>query len=109
MDVSKKLCRMSSAHRRCCTAATATSISFVTSASFLKAAPLEFHIFIYVVPVGLCNFTTWSPRVDGVMDSVLASGDGEPGSIPALSKWFFSLGYKVVGKNGTRHDKICVA
>ena len=41
------------------------------------------------------------------MDSVLACGAGEvcePGSIPALSKWFFSLGFKVVG-NGTRHDK----
>ena len=29
-------------------------------------------------------------RGDGVMDSVLACGAGEPGSIPALSKWFFS-------------------
>ena len=39
------------------------------------------------------------PRGNGVMDSVLACGAGEasePGSIPALSKWF-SLGYKVVG------------
>ena len=38
------------------------------------------------------------PRLDGVMDSVLACGAGEPGLIPAMSKWFFSLGYKVVGK-----------
>ena len=30
------------------------------------------------------------PRGDGIMDSVLACGAGEPGSIPALSKWFFS-------------------
>ena len=29
-------------------------------------------------------------RSDGIMDSVLACGAGEPGSIPALSKWFFS-------------------
>ena len=32
----------------------------------------------------------WSPRGDGIMDSVLACRAGEPGSIPALSKWFFS-------------------
>ena len=37
------------------------------------------------------------PRGDGVIDSVLAGWAGEPGSIPALSKWVFSLGYKVVG------------
>ena len=29
------------------------------------------------------------PRGNGVMDSMLACGAGEPGLIPALSKWFF--------------------
>ena len=38
------------------------------------------------------------------MDSAIACHTGGPGLIPAMSKWFFPLGYKVVGKNGASQD-----
>ena len=38
------------------------------------------------------------------MDNAVACHAGGLGSIPAMSKWFFSLGHKVVGKNGASHD-----
>ena len=60
---------------------------------------LSWNTLFYLSP-GLCansgsleKITTTMnpcPRGDGIMDSVLACGAGEPGSIPALSKWFFS-------------------
>ena len=45
-----------------------------------------------------------SPERHGVMDNALACYAGGPGLIPAMSKWFFSLGHNVLGKNGASHD-----
>ena len=39
------------------------------------------------------------------MEKAVACHTGGLGSIPAMSKWIFSLGYKAVGKNGASHDK----
>ena len=38
------------------------------------------------------------PESHGEMDNAVACHAGGPGSIPAMSKWFFSLGHKVLGK-----------
>ena len=47
------------------------------------------------------------PERHGVMDNAVACHAGGPGLIPAMSKWFFPLGHKVVGKNGASHDNWC--
>ena len=60
------------------------------AASKQQNLSLMFTIALDIYVTHKLSYVACCLRGDGVMDSVFPCGAGEPGSIPALSKWFFS-------------------
>ena len=64
--------------------------SYYKTTKFIPQTSLMLAIALYTYRIHKLSYVACCLRGDGLMDSILACGAGEPGSIPALSKWFFS-------------------
>ena len=74
----------------------------------MQETTLGFHYFIlYWAPISGLQLTLFSPRSNGLVVRAVDCEARGPGFNSGSDQMVFSLlGYKEVGRNGSRHDKL---